>query len=405
MPVSLLLSHIAENIYGIIYGMGVSAFRNKIVFSLPVILLMIGAGCGRSQKAPGVYIDSARHMRIFELADSDAVVVVNGEKMTKRDFNALLVLRDRIWRMQVEKPFDATQEEMDAFALEAGPSLVMELIHHALFRQYAAKLGAVPSTEAVSKAEKQFLAAVKRGRQTLAAVADQVGGDAAEIVRKIPYVDAQDALLRQSITTNDLDFVSEEELAARVRFVERFDANAEAMNAKARERLMKARAEILSGGDMVRIAREIPDAVNPELAKEWGTFEIQELASDEDLYKWLPSAKVGDISEPVDVEDGLAIVKLVAKGKGEAPQGVEPPDNFTLVRCTVKACEKMRYQDRAEMTAQLLLWKRQEAQVELGQKLFSEAVIEYPNGTNLFDVVTMAQGADIGSEEEGGKQR
>ena len=89
------------------------------------------------------------------------------------------------------------------------------------------------------------------------------------------------------------------------------------------------------------------------------------------------------------MDDGLAIGKVVAKGKGEAPPGTEPPDTFTLVRCTVKACEKMRYQDRAEMTQQLILWKQEAAQRKLGMMLTERAVIEYPNGTNLFDKVAV----------------
>ena len=47
----------------------------------------------------------------------------------------------------------------------------------------------------------------------------------------------------------------------------------------------------------------------------------------------------------------------------------------------------MRHQNRAEMTRQLLLWKREDAQRVLGEMLTSRAVIEYPNGTNLFDTV------------------
>ena len=44
---------------------------------------------------------------------------------------------------------------------------------------------------------------------------------------------------------------------------------------------------------------------------------------------------------------------------------------------------------REQMKRQLLLWKREEAQRTLGTMLSDRAVIEYPNGTNLFDKVAV----------------
>ena len=267
---------------------------------------------------------------------------------------------------------------------------MLQLIHHELFRQYAREIAAVPSAEQVRAAGEAMLRALRRKNATIDSLADAIGGDAGELFRKAPYVDAQDALLRQSVTTNDLDHVSEAEIQERLAFVAKFDANAEKLNAKARERLAEAKKRILAGADFAAEARNIADVVNPQYGEEWGRFEIQEFPSNEELHKWLLTAQPGDISDPVDLDDGLAIVKVVERGKGEAPDGVEPPDAFTLVRCTTKAFEKMRFQDRAEMTQQLLLWKREDAQRTLGTMLTDRAVIEYPNGTNLFDNVASA---------------
>ena len=264
---------------------------------------------------------------------------------------------------------------------------MLQLIHHELFRQYALEIGAEPSKEKIREAGEKLLIGLGRKNATVEQLASEIGGDAGELFRKIPYLDARDALLRQSVTTNDLDNVSDAEIKEREEFVAKFDANAEAMNAKAKARLNAARKRILAGADIAEEAKRIADAVNPQYAVKWGTFQTGEIAADEELVKWLESASPGDISEPVDVDDGLAIVKLIAKTKGDAPFGVEPPDAYELVRCTVKACEKMRYQNREEMRKQLLQWKREDAQRTLGMMLTERAVIEYPNGTNLFDTV------------------
>ena len=310
---------------------------------------------------------------------------VNGEKITKRDFETLMFLKDKIWRLGQNLPLEITEDEVPVLTANAGPSIIMELIHRTMFRQYAKEIGAVPKGEAVRACEKGLLKAINRSNDTISGLAVMIGGREGEIFRQIPYMDARDAVLRQSVTTNDLDSVSDAEIERRLAYVEKFDANADAQNDKARKRLLEAKARILAGASFAEEAKKIADTVNPQYGKAWGDFEIQEFPADEELHKWLLTAKAGDISDPVDVEDGLAIVKVLDKHKGAAPPGHEPPDAFTLVRCTVKACEKMRYQDREEMSRQLLLWKREDAQRKLGMMLTGRAVIEYPNGTNLFD--------------------
>lgn len=358
------------------------------------MLLFVGCSRENHPTKPGVYIETNRVVRISELSDSDPVLYVNGQPLTRRDFEALLFLRDGVWRICRKLPFDATDEEMMEYRLKAGPGIMLQLIHHELFRQYALEIGADPSKEKVREAAENLLKGLGRKNSTVEKLASEIGGDAGELFRKIPYFDARDALLRQSVTTNDLDNVSEAEIRERERFVAKFDANAEAMNAKARARLSAARKRILAGADIAEEAKRIADTVNPQYAVKWGTFQAAEIAGDEELAKWVVSASPGDISEPLDVDDGLAIVKLVAKTKGEAPFGVEPPDAYELIRCTVKACEKMRHQNREEMRKQLLQWKREDAQRALGMMLTERAVIEYPNGTNLFDTVAIKAKGD-----------
>ena len=376
---------------------------SKITTRILIGVVLFAVGCSQEERSkvegrsvpkehptvPGVYIETNKVVDISELSDTDPVLYVNGSEITKRDFEALLRLRDGVWRIAGRLPLDATDEEMEEYRYRAGPGIMLQLIHHELFRQYAEEIGAVPTDDAVKAAGEVLLTNLRRKNATVDRLARELGGDAGDLFRKIPYFDARDALLRQSVTTNDLKNVSEAEIKEREEFVKRFDANAEAMNNKAKARLREARARILAGADFAEEAKRIVDAVNPQYGAKWGTFEIQEFPFDEELHKWLLKAAPGDISEPLDVDDGLAIVKVVAKGKGEAPPGTEPPDTFTLVRCTVKACEKMRYQDRAEMTQQLILWKQEAAQRKLGMMLTERAVIEYPNGTNLFDKVAV----------------
>lgn len=336
-------------------------------------------------KTPGLYINEECNATIDELALDDPVLIVNGEKITRRDFEALVLLRDRIWRIHQNVGFIASPSELNDFRYQVGNSAMLELIQRALFRQYAEANGIIPPQEKINEATKALLKSLRKSYSNMSDIADAIGGDAGKLFLSIPYTDAQNAMSRQSVTTNDLDNVSENEIKRRIDFVKRFDANAEAMNKLSRERLMEVKKRVLAGADIVEEAKNITDSIFPEYAKKWGTFEIQEFPPEEELHKWLLSAKPGEISDPLDTEDGIAIVKLVEKSKGKAPPGAPIPDVYCLVRCTVKACEKMKYQNPEEMKEQLLLWKRQDAQKALGVMLTEKAIIEYPNGTNLFN--------------------
>lgn len=355
--------------------------------------------CGCSDepaRTPGVYVEK-RSVTWEQLADDDVMVAVNGRGLTKRDFNQLASLRCQLVALQQNRSFVGFPKKDVLGEMAAG--LVMELIHHELFRQYAEKMAIRPSAEQVAEATKNLMSALRRPRgANFESVVALITDDARELFRQIPYTDAQDHLLRQSVTTNDLNNVTEEELSARLRFVADFDANADRLNAEQRRKLEVARVEIAAGGDFAAVTAKQAE-VSPEHGKVWTAVELGELPPDEDLAKWLKTAKVGEISPPLDLPDGLGLVKLVSMGKGEAPPGAPLPDVYTLVKCTVRAFERMQYQDPPTMKNQLLVWKRQEAQKKLGTMLYDQAVIEYPNGTDFFPEFDK-----IYNEAQGGKE-
>lgn len=343
---------------------------------------LIFSGCSENiNRKPGVYVEGAPTTWV-SMSDDGVMVSVNGVSLTKRDFNTLASLRVLLSTMQRGKPSCALPGKEDLGEMAAG--LVMELIHHELFRQYAEKNEIRPTDEQVAEAKRNMIAVLRLPRETdFESLSASFPPDLRELFRKMPYYDAQDHLLRQSVTTNDLSHVSDEEIAARERFVVEFDANAERLNAEQRQKLEVARKAIESGEDFGAVSARCSE-VSPEHGTKWAAVELGELPQDEDLVGWLKTAKVGDVSGPLDLPDGLGLVKLVSMTKGEAPKDVEPPDVYVLVKCTVRAFEKMQYQDRPTMVRQLLAWKRQEAQKKLGMMLYEQAVIVYPNGTEFF---------------------
>ena len=321
----------------------------------------------------------------------DVIVVVNGEKLTKRNFDALLRVRTAIFQLQ---------SKIDIDDLDGGPvmefmwnsqfGIVPELIHHKLFSQYAAEKGIVPTEDAIVQAKDRFARAVSRRVDEFERIAGRLGGEAGRIFLLIPYVDAQDALLRQSVSTNDLNTISDDEISAAQARIAEWDRNADRNNEESKKLLSAARAEIDAGGDFAEVTAKYAQ-VSPEHGKAWAKYELGEIPQDEDLYKWLVTAKVGEISPPLDLEDGIAIVKLVEIGKGDAPQGVERPDTYTLVKCTAYAYQYIEHLERPELVQELLKAKMGNAQRVLGTMLVDRAVLEYPNGTNFFNMAVLGE--------------
>ena len=361
------------------------------LLALPLVIALV-AGCSREDayalKKPGLHVAEGHDKLIAEMKPDDVIVVVNGDKITKADFDALLRFREALFQLQRKIDLeDIENPEVRFFAEQIRFRLVPELIHHKMFAQYAAQKGITPSQDAVEKARKDFAQGLSRRPDELDRLARRIGGIAGDLFARAPFVSAQDHLLRQSVTTNDLVQVTEEELEQTKRRIEAWDKTADANNQASKDRLAKARADIDAGGDFADVTVKYAQ-VHPEHGKEWKTFELGELPQDEGLYKWLVKAKVGDVSQPIDLDDGLAIVKLVSTGKGEAPPGAPLPDVYTLVRCTVFAYEHMEHLAAPELRRAVLKMKQTAAQRELGMMLTARAVLEYPNGTNFFHSVT-----------------
>ena len=372
--------------------------KNTLKGFLVFCLLTVGVACflcgcsddGWRRKKPGVYVSEGKGKTLAEMSSGDVVVIVNGEKITKEDFDALLRVRTAIFQLQRKYDIeDLKNGEVRQFIDMTRPYIVMELIHHKMFAQYAKEKGIVPSAEEIAKARDEFARSLGRRVEDVDRCVKRLGRAAGEVLARVPYVNAQDALLRRSVATNDIDNVTEAELARLTAHMEKWNKTASDNNAESKGRLAKARAEIDAGVPFADVAKKYSQ-VHPEHGAKWETLELGELPQDEDLYKWLAKAKVGEISPPLDLEDGLAIVKLVSIGKGDAPRGVPKPDVYTLVRCTAYAYQYVEQLDRPKKIREILNEKRSAAQKKLGMMLTERAVLEYPNGKNFFGAETGA---------------
>ena len=350
-----------------------------------VVLTALFGGCSR-EKAPGVYV-ADKKLTIEEMRPSDVIMRVNGKAITKRDYVLYQNSFAKVYRMSRGISFDAESVGVDDFVKSNEQRIPEILLKDELVRQAAAKEGVVATDDEVEAFAAPILDACKTRKLGLAGTAAKMGGAEAKYFVESIKAGLLGEKLVDRLIEKEYTEVSSEELTNQLAHVRRFNENADRMNALAREKLLKAKAEILAGGSFAEVAEKYSE-LRPEQGKEWQTVDIDELIGEGEaaLKRWLLTANVGDISDPIDMDDGICIVGVVAKGEGELPQGVSGPAPllYTLVRCTLYARQNMVELDEAESRKLLLDHKRQEWSKGLLKRLYDEAAIEFPNGSYLF---------------------
>ncbi len=324
--------------------------------------------------------------RIDSLPATSVVMRVNGHGITQADYAAWYRLREKIYRATYRLPPNETSDRTRSFIRDNRNRMAGELMRRELMRQEADRLGVVVPEENVRRLEKRFMAAIKRADEPFENVDKIFGPEDAKTLRKTLYMDARDVLCVEKATTNDLKNVSDKELDEYIERAKKWNEEAENKMVAQRERALKVREEILNGGIFATVTSNRADLAKDEGGM-WQTWSIAEaMEENEALAKWLLTAKIGDISGPIDFEDGLAIVGLKYIHEEESPEeGKEPEKEYELVRCTFFAYDKLEdFEDRKELTKDILRERRREALNELGVRLLGSAKIEFPLGEGIF---------------------
>ncbi len=356
---------------------------SKVVFCLSLAAFFLA--CDR-QKEPGVYI-SDNGKTIEEMRDGDVIVSINGHDVLKSDFKRCQHLQSELFRH-----VNARDANLDArtqgFIKANEQRIVPMLMQNELLRQAAVSSEISVSGDEVEEMAKTLLPLYGLKSRTVSDARKEIGGDAGDLIADTVKVEALSRKTVRSLAREGWFHVSSQEVTNQLDYVIKFNETADRMNRLARETLLKAKSEILGGKLFADVAAKYSE-VHPEYGKEWQTVELGELVSDGEaqLRDWLATAEMGDISDPIDLDDGIAIIGVAMKGKGEVPEGMEPPMLYTLVRCTMFARQNMEMPTAEEAERLILDEKAAMARREVGIDLHNKAVIEFPNGTNFFATV------------------
>ena len=320
------------------------------------------------------------------LAPTSVIVRVNGKDITKGEFAAWERARTKIWAMTRGWKPDVTNAKTKKFQMRNRTRALGELVKHVLIAQYALTEGIEPAKEEIAAGERRFLRSVNKAKSAFSDVLVSLGEEEGELVRRVLRGDAVTMAILENSTSNDLRNVSAEEFTNRVEFVKQWNARADVTNQAVRARAAKAKAEILAGAFFADVAKKYADFA-PEQGETWDTFYLDEFEGDNPLGQWLARSDTGDISDPLDLDDGISIVGIKMKYLSPISESNKPPVYaYDVVRCPFYAYETLEDFDgnRKAIVEDIIARRRQLAMRELHDRIVEKAKIEFPSGNNLF---------------------
>lgn len=357
-------------------------------YSLPKVFLsavLLFAGCGNEgPKAPGIYVDEAKDVLMKDLSPTDVIVRVNGVDITKKDFLVRRSLNEKVYRLRNKIELGAKNRKAKKYIQSMEKSIPDEYIRHELMRQAADKAGIVVPEKLLKAEFKKFLNYIGRPKDSMDKVLARLGNDEGRVLVDFMKDGLRAEILRDTLATNGYYTVTDEMVSNHLARITAWNENADRLNAKARKKADQFREKVMNGGDFVELGKKTAQ-IHPEYAEEWDSFQLMEFTEEnQQLRNWLKTANAGDISGPIDLDDGIAIVKVVDKWKEPQGEGNEPVDEFELVRCTFKAYQYTLVETEEEIRKQYRIELERNLMSQLGERLWKNAVIEFPNGSDFW---------------------
>lgn len=323
-----------------------------------------------------------------ELSPRDVILVVNGEKFTKKDFLVAVGLFDKISRLRAGDDLTGPNKNAEAAVKATNARTLSDMLRRALIRQYAQKHGISPSAELVESMAKESLVKMRRPNATMAEIAELFGGKEGRLLLEYNRGDALDVAMRHHFDKDKILNVTDDDIMKVSNKWHQAKANAMASNAVEKAILEKAIAEIKAGTDFAITAKKFSQT--PEEGTQWDDFLLEEFDESPDVVKWLKTAQTGDVSGILELDDGWSVIKVLSRHKEEyPPAGISSPrEMWLLVRISRRLYETAKELPRDEIIKGLTAYRSRKIQKVVAEAVMEGSVIEWPRGTNLFTRLT-----------------
>ena len=317
------------------------------------LMAVIIAGCGREETLP----------------DNDlALAIIDGRPLTVGQVRDVVMVRTKMKRLAGAAPQGkALTNWMNSCAMQVLPGLVSAELLEAEIR----RLGEKPDEADYANILQGYNKATRQKAKTLDELAAKFGEAEASFRRQAE----RSALFRAYNRRHAVKPATKDDLRAFYAGLTNQIETAKQIDALARRKADKAWKRLKAGEDWGKVAKEcsedrLVDEENAGFADEWATVGLDGMEYSE-LAKALPYLDTGDFSKPIEIDEGLIIVKVtdvagtrrtLARMLFRMSQPVEVPEN------------------EASALAEIDRERKAKADEMLMGRLRAKAKIEYPMG-------------------------
>ena len=348
-----------------------------------IVVGAIACGCDSSHLHPEPNSDDYSEVFIFEVPDDTVLARVDNDAITAKNFCDRLKADIAVYKYKNRKmPSDQLAAKLDKFRDIKQRRILAELVCQRLIEVYMRDEGILVSADEENQLQDNFLDTLKF-KGSFDEMAALLGLEAAYLREQLRFPLCVEKARRHSFGASSI--VSEKDIdegrARQDRYYERAICSNSLAYAVCSNVFRKVTQEGMEFADAGRKYSQW----NPEEAVSWDKMNPSEIDSTE-LKKWAFSAPVGSIGGPFELEDGVSIVKILARTEGAVEKSVVSLQeaDVTLARITFRLLvAEPEPRTREYVRKALEKWKADNAQKQLFSRLRNNAVLTYPNGTNF----------------------
>ena len=263
----------------------------KIITML--VLLSVAAGCHREEK---------------QVVENPVIVVIDGRQLTANDVRDVVLVRAKMMQLSGKNLAGATLTNwMNSCAAQILPSIISaELLEDEIRR-----LGEKPEEEDWKKTLNDYNKSMRQKAKTL----DELAAKFGEVESSFRRQAERSALFRAYNRRHLPKPATKEDLPEFYANLTNMIKRAKLIDAAAHSRGDAAWKRLEAGEDWETVAKEcsedtLIDEANEEFASDWATVGLDGMGYPE-LAKALPDLNKGNWSKPIEIDEGLVIVKVV----------------------------------------------------------------------------------------------
>ena len=351
-----------------------------------LILLVLGClltseGCREKPLQPGVIV-ADRQVALADMSPGEIIVSVNGKALTRKAYEDELDLYVTLYSLRTPT---ATKRTTDAYRVNRGTKAIPEYVTKQLILQEGKRMGLRLPQEALAAAElKVWQSMVPRKAKD--DFTTELGPQTALFKKRVSE-DEHVKATREALFADRL-LVSDEMIEAALKRRAEWNASYAESNRLVIARGEEIVRELRAGADFAEMAKKVSQH-RPDDGEVWGEFTHSEI-EDPKLRSVAFQLPVGAISDPIDTDNGLLIIRVLERTSGAETESsvAQRVASVKLAKILLLMYNPFDEISPRQLRARLEQERINEIQKEWVPKLHESARIEYPNGTNLWPKAT-----------------